>query len=247
MRAANDDVLPNLRDLGDFTVSDRGHTRPHILYRSALPFADDSHPTAVGVWPVRTVIDLRSPRERARSEHPLRSETTSVYEITLMSDVDANESDPARTLADLYQSVLNTAGKQLAHILHLVGTAPTPILLHCAAGKDRTGIAAAMLLRLAGVDPDVIVHDYSATSEHMPAVLSRIIRHAPELGQLKPHHRDLLGVDPESMREVLAAWDAHPGGLRGWITDHGATNAEITRWIDRFVTHVPDENRVNQS
>ncbi|NHU45120.1 tyrosine-protein phosphatase, partial [Rhodococcus sp. A14] len=194
----------------------------------------DAHPTAVAEWPVRTVVDLRSPREFAARAHPLQSDGTAVHLISLLTDTEVTAPSQGARLADIYQGILINAGKQLADVLQIAATAPGPVLLHCAAGKDRTGIAAALLLRIAGVEPGDIVADYVSTNEHMPAILARITRFAPELGRTHPHDRDLRGAVPAAIEGVLSHWDAHPGGVRGWVQSHGATAEALQLWTARF-------------
>ncbi|WAL49284.1 tyrosine-protein phosphatase [Rhodococcus pyridinivorans] len=228
------DVLPNLRDLGGLDTYSGRRTRTGVLYRSALPAPDDTRPTAVTEWPARTVIDLRSPREFATRAHPLQSEHTAVHLVSLLTDAEVTEPSSDLRLAEIYQGILTNAGGRLADVLQIAATAPGPLLLHCAAGKDRTGVAVALLLRVAAVEPDDIIADYVSTDEHMSAVLARITRFAPELGHTHPHDRDLRGVDPGAIEIVLSHWESHPGGVLGWVQSHGATDETIQLWIERF-------------
>ncbi|MDF3306991.1 tyrosine-protein phosphatase [Rhodococcus koreensis] len=228
------DILPNLRDLGGLPLAGGGRTRTGVLYRSALPAPGDARPTVVDEWPVRTVVDLRSPREFATREHPLRSAETVVHQISLLSDAEVAAPNQGARLADIYQGILVNAAERLVDVLQVAATAPGPVLLHCAAGKDRTGVAVALLLRTAGVEPERIVADYESTNEHMAAVLARITRFAPELGQAHPHDRDLRGAVPEAIEGVLARWDAHPGGVHGWLRKRGAADETIRLWTTRF-------------
>ncbi|PBC39490.1 protein tyrosine phosphatase [Rhodococcus sp. ACS1] len=234
MTVTDIDVLPNLRDLGGLPASDGRRTRPGVLYRSALPAPGDARPTAVAEWPVRTVVDLRSPREFAARTHPLQSDSTAVHLIPLLTDTEVTAPSQGARLADIYQGILINAGEQLADVLQVAATAPGPVLLHCAAGKDRTGIAVALLLRIAGVEPGDIIADYVSTNEHMPAVLARITRFAPELGRAHPHDRDRRGAVPDAIEGVLAQWETYPGGIHAWARANGATNETIRRWIERF-------------
>ncbi|MFC9760199.1 tyrosine-protein phosphatase [Rhodococcus jostii] len=228
------DVLPNLRDLGGLPAGDGRRTREGVLYRSALPAPGDARPTTVAHWPARTVVDLRSPREFATRAHPLQSDGTAVHQISLLTDTEVTAPSQGTRLTDIYRRILANAGEKLADVLQVAATAPGPVLLHCAAGKDRTGVAVALLLRIAGVDPGDIVADYVSTNEQMPAVLARITRFAPELGMTHPHDRDLRGAVPEAIEGVLALWDAHPGGVHAWVRSHGATDETIRRWSERF-------------
>ena len=179
-----------------------------MLYRSALPAPGDSRPTAVDHWPAWTVVDLRSPREFATRTHPLKSDGIVVHQISLLSDAEVAAPNQGARLADIYHGILTNSGERLVEVLQVAATAPGPVLLHCAAGKDRTGVAIALLLRTAGVEPDDIVADYLSTNEHMGAVLARVTRFAPELGRTHPNDRDLRGAVPEaqSPRPSRESW-----------------------------------------
>lgn len=229
-------ALANLRDLGGLPASDGGRTRSGVLYRSALPIADDDLPTEVPVWPVRTVIDLRSPKEQARTAHPLLTEGTDVHRVSLMSDADVAGQHLMTGLDRVYSGIISNAGRQLARIFNLAATAPGPVLLHCAAGKDRTGIATAMLLRAAGVDTEHVVADYTATERHMESVLARYQRADPTFAQgIDMYDNDLARAAPETIGRVLEQWDAHPGGIHGWVRECGVEPEVIAQWRQRMV------------
>jgi protein tyrosine/serine phosphatase len=230
-------ALANLRDLGGLPTIAGGHTRTGVLYRSALPIADDERPTTVPEWPVGTVVDLRSPKEQAVTEHPLLADSTGIHRVSLLTDTDIAGQQIWSTLDAVYSHILTNAGRQLAQILQIAATAPIPMLLHCAAGKDRTGIATAMLLHTAGVDTAEIVADYTATDQHMGTVLARIQRANPELAHGPNHYdKDLARAAPQTISRVLDRWDSYPGGIHNWLIENGAEAAAITQWTHRLVT-----------
>lgn len=230
-------TLANLRDLGGLRTSSGGRTCTGVLYRSALPIADDELPTSVPVWPVRTVIDLRSPKEQAATEHPLLADDTEVHRVSLLTDADLAGQDRWHTLDAVYSGILATAGEQLVRVLQIAATAPPPVLLHCAAGKDRTGIASAMLLRIAGVDSDQIVADYTATEQHMDAVLARIQLVDPDFGRgPNLYGSDLVRAAPETIGRVLQRWDTYQGGIAEWMLNQGAEAGVIAQWERRLTT-----------
>jgi protein-tyrosine phosphatase len=229
-------ALANLRDLGGLPTSGGGRTRSGVLYRSALPIADDDVPTEVPVWPVRTVIDLRSPKEQADTKHPLLAEDTNVHRVSLLSDAQVAGQHLLTGLDLVYTGIVSNAGGQLAQVFNLAATAPAPVLLHCAAGKDRTGIATAMLLRAAGVDTAHVVADYTATEQHMESVLARIRRTDPSFAQgIDMYNHDLARAAPETIGRVLDQWDAYPGGIHGWVRDCGVEPGAIEQWRQRLV------------
>ena len=229
-------ALANLRDLGGLPAGDGGRTRRGVLYRSALPIADDEVPTEVPVWPVRTVIDLRSPREQNTTRHPLLATDTDVHRVSLLSDAEVAGQHLLTGLDLVYAGILSNATVRLGQVFDIAATAPTPVLLHCAAGKDRTGIATAMLLYAAGVDAEHIIADYTATERHMDSVLARIRRTDPSFAEgIDMYHDDLARAAPETIKRVLETWDAHPGGIEGWLQGCGVAPGVIERWRQRLI------------
>ena len=234
MAVTDMNTLPNLRDLGGLAREAGGLTATGVFYRSALPAPGDVPPTSIVEWPPKTVVDLRSSHEFAAHVNPMGSDGTVLHHIPLMTDAQVGEPDQGARLADIYLGILSTAGTQLANILEVAAICDGPFLLHCAAGKDRTGIAVALLLSVAGVGRDEILSDYVATNDHMGAVLARMNYFTPGTGQQYPNDRDVVGAVPEAIEGVLAYWDAHRDGVHGWARDQGATDETMRLWKSRF-------------
>jgi hypothetical protein len=229
------DVLPNLRDLGDLSAPG-GRTRSGVLLRSAAPLAGDRVPE-LSSWPPATVLDLRGSDELAGRPHPLIGPATSVHALPLMDEsVHRDTGTDWSAIPDLstaYQSMLRTGGAKLAAIVELVATAEAPVLVHCAAGKDRTGVVVALLLRAAGVPRDEVLRDYQLTEPHMTAVFAR----TPALATAADptHLQRLLGVPVEAMDAVLDVLDDAPGGVPGWLAARGVREATVTAWRARLL------------
>jgi protein-tyrosine phosphatase len=160
----------NVRDLGGLPLTAGGVTRSGVLLRGDAIYDGDDPPPAVP-WPPRTVIDLRSSREwqTAAATWP---DATRVVRHPLF-DAAALDVVPAEdALLTMYDGILTTAARSVAAVAGLLAT-DGPALVHCAAGKDRTGVAVAALLLLAGVELEAVVADYRRTEAAMPQVLER--------------------------------------------------------------------------
>jgi hypothetical protein len=233
--------LVNLRDVGGMPTEDGRRTRPGVLYRSEMPKVGDLPPPALN-WPPRTVIDLRSAVERGPDPHPLIALGATVEVIPLFGDQTTPGRSSATTeamqrgLRALYEVMVEHAAPQIAEVVDLVAEAPGPVLIHCAAGKDRTGVTVAVLLRLAGVVERDILDDYAATGANMPGVIRRLKGHAilPGAGAADKSG-ELIRTLPEAAEAVLAATDGHPGGVAGWLRTHGVSDETIRRWRDRIL------------
>ncbi|PRZ09448.1 tyrosine phosphatase family protein [Isoptericola sp. CG 20/1183] len=223
------DRLVNLRDVG--AASDR--LRRGVLLRSDAPHPGDVGPQDV-VWPPRTVLDLRDVGEGGR-EHPLR-EVARVVSLPVLTG--ATRADRAGDVApfDLgrfYVELLHGAGAAyLVDGVRAVAADDAPVLVHCTAGKDRTGVLVAILLSLVGVDRADIVTDYVRTEPNMPGIIARarLAHRTPErdahvLATLPP---ELLTAPAHAMEAVLDALAAHDDGAAGWFAAHGGEPGTVS-------------------
>jgi len=234
----------NLRDLGGLATADGRRTRSGVLYRGDVPLPGDVAPAHVAPWPPRVVVDLRSRFEAEGRTHPLAGPDTVVHHVPLLDQpAQPQPEQPAPpSLRDLYLGLLERSGTDLARAFRLVVAgvadgAPGPVLVHCAAGKDRTGVVVALLLYAAGVRRDAIVADYVRTDRNMPLVLRRLSGEPATLppGVDEDAVRQLVSAPAEAIEVVLTRLDEHPGGVHGWLCEHGVTRAELTAWATRFL------------
>ncbi len=222
-------TLQNFRDLGGLPSQGGGRIRRHALYRSDAPDPGDEPPVAGG-WPPRTVIDLRSPDE-VIGEHPLASATTEVISNPMFERAsleymiehpDALPSD----VPSLYRVLLRSAADRLVAAVALISERPGPTLVHCTAGKDRTGVLIAVVLSAVGVPKEDVIADYRITASNMDGVLGRMRarrRHEqrdPAVGNLAVKRRDLLDAPTHAIEAVLAELD-EAGGGGAWLLTGG--------------------------
>ena len=199
--------LHNLRDVGGVPTSDGRRVRRGRLYRSDAPILGDPEPP-LRPWPPRTVVDLRSAGEAAAERHPLASATTEVVNIPLMPQLDPARMAQRQTreppdLPTIYRGMLRASAEALARVVDVVAHRPAPVLLHCAAGKDRTGVATAVTLAAIGVCPEAIVADYLRTEERLDGLLDRIaLGWSPSQPDAPPGH---------ASRVSSTAWTASTG------------------------------------
>lgn len=164
--------MENLRDLGGYPLAGRGSerfTRWGSLYRGDLPKqvtqADRQRLRELGIT---TVVDLRSKEEIERKPDPLAQEPGIRYlHCPLVGDgrVPAPDEVPLS-----YMEMADGTG-QMAGALQAIAEAPQAVLFHCTAGKDRTGVVAALLLWLAGVSEEDILADYIVSGPYLQQML----------------------------------------------------------------------------
>ncbi|MDC0767435.1 tyrosine-protein phosphatase [Streptomyces sp. HD] len=221
------DALHNFRDLGGCTTTDGHRVRPGRLYRAdslgklTQGTPDWSRFLALGV---HTVIDLRYPWEiehRGRvPDHPsftyhnLSIEHRPYTQAGLTPDV-----DPTPYLAERYMEVAQDGTKEIRSALELVAKAAesdTPLVFHCASGKDRTGLLAALILGLLGVPEPTIIEDFTLTELAAPALLADWKAHNNGRTPTWPG----FGRAPEAvMRLFLADLTRRYGSIEGYISE----------------------------
>ncbi|GAA3533536.1 protein-tyrosine-phosphatase [Aeromicrobium flavum] len=217
------DTVPNLRDLGGTDV-EGGSIRPGRLLRSALPLRDDVAPPEI-VWPPAVVIDLRSVAE-VEPEHPLAGPDVTVHNFPLLSALRPGVAPP-ESLAELYQLMLQTTARHLVEVVDAVAAADATTLVHCAAGKDRTGVSIAMVLALLGAKRDDIVDDYLVTAQNEEQIQARFARLYGERRAALP--AGYIATPVEAISGVLDTWDEYPGGAVAWFHRWGGRPETIDR------------------
>jgi len=246
------DGADNVRDLGGLPLRNGGWTQPGVLVRSdgldALTEADVR--VLVEDLGLRHVIDLRSAGERAdRGRGRLGSSDVVYTELEVIDDTVMDErrrerfaaleagSDPSVVMAQGYAQLLEMGSAAFSTALERLteDASGVPALVHCSAGKDRTGVLVALLLDAVGVTREAIVADYAATQARMPAVMARL-QGAGRFQQLATElPAFVLAADAGTMRWLLDHLDRGWGGAAGWFTDHGVGASTLAAWRDRLV------------
>jgi protein-tyrosine phosphatase len=229
------DGAHNVRDVGGLRAGGRT-VRSGVLLRG--DHLEDLSAAAAAqlcdVTGLRAVVDLRAVEEGPEpggwmAGGPVERLHLPLVDLTRTApDAPLQRPDGGIDFTAAYGRMLAGAGPALAAILRFV-VAPhrTPVLVHCAAGKDRTGIAVAVLLAAAGVDEDDIAADYAATGLRIARVRRAMMARGgyPDL----PIPTDPLPLDEAPIRAVLAAL-REDGGSAEYLRRHGATDDELARW-----------------
>ncbi|WP_344128386.1 tyrosine-protein phosphatase [Saccharopolyspora halophila] len=229
-------ALVNLRDLGGHPTGDGVLTRSGVVYRSDAPRSGDRDPDGVQQWPPQIVVDLREDEETKGRAHPL-AEVTEVRRVPVLEGLPPSAPDTPDELSAFYRRMVHRAPEKLIEVFRIAVQAEGPVLVHCAAGKDRTGVISAMLLSAAGVRSEAIVADYARTDKNMYRVLQRL-NLAPNLppGVTEDIVADLMAAPVDAIEAVLAEFDEHPDAAAGWLRSHGVPAGELNTWRAKFLT-----------
>jgi protein-tyrosine phosphatase len=223
----------NFRDLGGYRARGGAVVRPRRLYRADGPHAlTDGDGGALRSLGLVSILDLRTGDEAAERgcfSHSLDPVTVFRLPMTdVLPDVDelATWSDPA-VVAQRYREMLDQGSEAVCEALAIL-TDPRvyPAMMHCSAGKDRTGILSAIVLGAIGVPERTIVADYALSGPAMARFvdfLERTYPHAKDrLAKAAPA---MLAADPEAMRGLLAGLQADFGSVEGYLAHLGMAPA----------------------
>lgn len=253
----------NFRDLGGLPTAGEP-TAYGVLYRSdALHGLTPAGEAELAASDIGVIVDFRTQAERdtARDRLPDARRIRDVHMPLLegaMSHI-IKEALEARalgdhtalgraaetamanlpTLGDLYVSMLEHGAASFAEVARLVAV-PDPaapgVLIHCTAGKDRTGVATALLLDAVGVQRDAIVADYASSQQHLSGAWLDAMKHQVErFGvDITPGLAEIMGGTPPAAIEQALAWvDAH-GGSAAYLQSGGLTDDELAQLRTRF-------------
>jgi|SRR5579859_3935113 len=231
----------NFRDLGGYpTVG--GTTVRGRLYRAdelgGLSERDIAFLVDLGL---STVVDLRHERELALSPGPFAAHATVRYHHKPVATLDANGLPPHERLQKLDFAAHNRvmareSGPTFAFLFHLLAEEDSyPLVFHCAGGRDRTGVAAALILSAAGVNREDILADYLISNEYL----------VPRMARMSADYLS-RGIDPEPimanlyLREsyLLALLDMLQedfGGINGYLESIGVSQQQLARFRNCFV------------
>jgi protein-tyrosine phosphatase len=245
--------IQNFRDMGGYPTVDGGHVRWGQLFRAdnlhKLTVADLDAFRSLGV---RTIYDLRSDIERAEFPGPFAA--TALPIVGRPDDatpgppsIDLTAADGEQMLRDMYVgSLIHSAAKFGALLNGLADSSRVPAVFHCHGGKDRTGVAAALVLLALGVDRETVLDDYEATSRYRTIVdqqdsLTNLLARgiSPEAAA------SVLGTPRWAMGEALEAIEGTHGGVEAYLTRTAGMSTRTLRRLRDL--HVAPGNSVGEA
>jgi protein-tyrosine phosphatase len=246
----------NSRDTGGIPLTAGGSTRAGVLYRSdALAGTTDDGVRTLTASPIGTIIDFRTDMEKAGApnrvgahrrfaavELPLLDATFTGMPSAADLDEAAMREAFARipSLADLYIRMLDSAAATFAEVARLVAKPVDDtyggVLVHCTAGKDRTGVAVALLLDAAGADRGAVIADYVLSETNLAGEWTELM-----LARLKawgvpviPAITDLVTATPPEAIKAALAWLDERGGSARYLCSAGLSDADLGALRDRI-------------
>jgi protein tyrosine/serine phosphatase len=245
------DGLFNARDLGGLPAADGGHVRWGALVRSdMLPRLTPDGQAALVDHGIRTVVDVRFPEEVVLDwdAYPFRGEAPSgdaprylnvPFNTGRGQDGEEEIRQAYRTAEsreELNRLDIDLNQKGIAAIVTAIATAAEGgVLVHCHAGKDRTGAVVAVLLSLVGVPDEVIADDYALTALSLAPLISEWLDEMSSDPAERARLERLAIPSREAMLETLAHLRRRHGGAEAYLLAGGVTPADLERLRDRLV------------
>jgi protein-tyrosine phosphatase len=241
------DGAVNVRDLGGLPTGDGRQTVAGRLLRAdnLQELSASDVVKLVRDIGVTTVVDLRSSAELAsegpapldsvagvrHAHHPVLPEVGSGTDAAADALLIRRQQDRLRFPGDPtcahYLGYLDDYPDPVVGALRSITQAQGAALVHCAAGKDRTGVVVALALTAAGVVPEAVIADYAATGERAEAIMSRLRRSPTYARDMDSLPAESHRPRPESMAAFLEQMDTRYGGVARWLTDHGLSLDEL--------------------
>ncbi len=233
----------NARDVGGLPITGGGRTACNSLFR-----ADSlGHLTTAGIDAVRRcgvsrIVDLRYageglPDAAHAAPHPFGGEEA--YRAIPMFDPRVRGLDPELLLngstGEIYCASVDVNAKRIVAAISAIAAAPPgAVLVHCVAGKDRTGIVVALVLAAIGVEHQAIAEDYAASAEHLASRFAYELASEPDSFRRKLLQRR-HATDPETMLTLLQHLDQRYGGATSYCSLHDVNDDLLSALRTRLI------------
>lgn len=222
----------NFRDLGGYPNRNGQTVRWRCLFRSdALQdIPPDAAPFVSGELDVKLVVDLRNTDEAQRDGRgPLPGMGAQYRHFPLLEErgfPPFTGGDVVERLSSTYQWLVHNSGPRVAAAVNAIAAADgRAAVFHCSAGKDRTGMLAALILEVLGVDPETIKSDYLLTNQAVDGILRRIKAMQPHASPTTQS----LAAQPAAFQRFHDTLHHEYGGAEAYLQRHGVTPETLSQ------------------
>jgi protein-tyrosine phosphatase len=238
--------IANLRDVGGYSTMEGKTVRWNRVYRGAsLVALTEDDAKGLAERGLKIVCDLRMPTEAADAPDIMPHE--SVRYVTLPFKQSSDRLTQLRILLFQRQKLADTLRQTYTRVmidnnpavigdfLRLVAEEDNlPLLVHCSAGKDRTGVVIAVLLRLLGVPEQTVLEDYSLSNlyyDYFINISAKIIKQLGVFRVSEAEVRPLFLADPATLKTTLDYIEAKYGSVEEYVTTHTGVTPEMVARI----------------
>ncbi|MEV7474280.1 tyrosine-protein phosphatase [Pseudarthrobacter oxydans] len=235
----------NLRTTAGYPAQGRV-VRDGKLFRSdGLQGLTEAGRTQFALFGIRRVIDLRDRTELDNFPSQLHGLPLEVSHNPIFEDGKVPGAAETTTLQSIYRLMIEQHAQRLADAVRIIADSRTdPVLVHCAAGKDRTGLVIALALLAAGVERDYVVSDYAASEENLTGewtekMLAAVVT-SHGLASVEEGLREIITASPAAVLEAtLDLIEASYGSATGLLKSHGFSDDDVAR-LREVLTVAPE-------
>ena len=221
---------PNFRHIGGYATKFGSRTAEHLFRSGSLHRVEEDAIGQLTTFGIRTVVDLRSAPERVDFKTPDLSPFAILHVVAPVFEHDASPPGLAKEFpgfAEIYRTFLETGRDAYKSLIETVAWTEGGLLYHCAVGKDRTGVATALLLDLVGVEADTIVEDYSHSGRLLEPMLPQWVEGMKSRG-IDPGRAPVLMASPRAdMAATLDHLRDRYGDAEGYFLEIGVSAQTI--------------------
>ena len=224
--------LYNARDLGGMMTPDGKKTASHRLIRSdSLDHLNDTSADLLAAYPVEVIIDLRSKEEAAEHPDAIRNDPRFTYYNIPLLRINADDINNSvivdtisTSLGHLYVWMFENSKEAFAEVLRaILKENGKTVLFHCAHGKDRTGLIAAIFYLLCGVDRKSIIENYAISYSYIKELVAPLIAAVPE------NARHIYRSDASNIERLLHHLDErYDGCIENFLSSCSLSDSEIS-------------------
>lgn len=246
----------NFRSLKGLRMQDGRRIAGHTVLRSdQLHRLDETDWAVLRQIGLKTVCDLRSPAERKHYPNRLPADTPRQLHFNVVNDVrgdpifsrmlaeHANAAGAEQVMFEIYRRLPAALAAHLPALFGLLEEGEAPVLIHCAAGKDRTGFAAAVLLHALGASQETILEDYLLTAQS-PLMTDPVKRARIEESVSRMIHSTcseemidaILGVRESYLQRAYDALNEQYGSMDQYLASAGLDAPRLARLRDRYLS-----------
>jgi protein-tyrosine phosphatase len=233
----------NFRDVGGYATEDGRSVAWRRLFRSdGLSQLTEGDHAVIESLGLRTVIDLRSKSEVERGTFDTARVPLDYRHVPILEEVPDAEAFilAPGMLGAQYLDMARTSSHRLGTVLgYLAADGALPAVVHCTAGKDRTGLVIALLLRLLGVPEETVVEDYAVSGEAMVQLRAKLIDRYPEGRETIEAADELFSADPGNLVGLLAMIGEEYGTVEDYAAAAGAGAGVVVALQDALLVDAP--------
>lgn len=232
------EIAHNVRHLGGYRTSSGRITSETVIRSASLHRLTGNGMRSLAEAGVTTIIDFRSNVERERSVTPdptpygIRHVHAPVFQEDA-SPVGMEREFPG--FGPVYARFLEMGRDAYRTLIEVTAESDGRVLFHCAAGKDRTGVAAALLLDMAGVDDETIIADYTLTEMLLKPMLEQWLPEMRERGVDETRAQQLLAAPRDAIETALQTLRERHGSAEGYARDLGVSETTISALRARLI------------